>query len=127
MVCLDTNILIEILREDVDSTELEERLSNQNVCITSVTVFELWCGILLKRKDAERRAFEALLRSLDVLEMDAESAKISAEIYISSRKNGVEIPPLDAMIAGIVRRYGERLVTRDKHFSRIDGLEVVEY
>jgi len=127
MVCLDTNILIEILREDVDSTELEERLSNQNVCITSVTVFELWCGILLKGKDAERRALEALLRSLDVLEMDAESAKISAEIYISSKKDGVEIPPLDAMIAGIVRRHGERLATRDKHLSRIDGLEVVEY
>jgi predicted nucleic acid-binding protein len=125
MVCVDTNVLIDILRADVDTHELENRLDMQNPCVAMPTVFELWIGVLLsKRSEKEKRAVEALLRTLNVLEMGVEDAVRAAEIYVGLMKKGREIPPIDAMIAGVVIGYGEKLLTKDKHFKRVDGLKV---
>ncbi len=125
MICLDTNVLIDILREDVDTSETEEKLEGEDVCITSITLFELWCGVLMKGNEREIRSISAMADTFDVLNLDKEASMLSAEIYISSKKSGFEIPPLDALIAGIAKRYGVKLGTKDKHFNRIDGLEVV--
>ena len=65
-----------------------------------------------------------MANTFDVLNPDKEASRISAEIYISSKKNGFKIILLDALIAGIAKRYGVKLGTRDRHFSGIDGLEV---
>ena len=125
MVCIDTSILIDILREDKNTKELEEYLDRQNKCIASPTVFELWCGVLLSRRsEKEKEKVKGLLESLDVLEMDDESSIEAAEIYAELIKRGREIPPLDAMIAGIARRKGEKLITRDEHFRWVEGLNV---
>ena len=67
---------------------------------------------------------KGLLESLDVLEMDDESSIEAAEIYAELIKRGREVPPLDAMNAGIARRKGERLITRDEHFRWVEGLNV---
>ncbi len=125
MVCIDTSILIDVLREDKDTKELEEYIDRQSKCIASPTVFELWCGVLLSRRsEKEREKVRGLLESLDVLEMDEESSIEAAEIYAELVKRGREIPPLDAMIAGVARRRGEKLITADEHFKRIEGLNV---
>ncbi len=127
MICLDTNVLVDILRKDVDTSDLESRLEGEAICVTSVTIFELWHGVLLTRNKKEMETIETLERSVEVLEFDSKAARIAAEIYVESKKKRIEIPPLDALIAGIVKRYGVKLLTRDKHFSRIEGLEVVSY
>jgi len=125
MVCIDTSILIDILREDKNTKELEEYLDRQNKCIASPTIFELWCGVLLSRRsEKEKEKVKGLLESLDVLEMDEESSIEAAEIYAELIKRGREIPPLDAMIAGVARRRGEKLITRDEHLRWVEGLNV---
>ena len=53
-----------------------------------------------------------MANTFDVLNPDKEASKISAEIYISSKKNDFE-------------RYGVKLETKDRHFSGIDELEIV--
>jgi predicted nucleic acid-binding protein len=123
MVCLDTSILIDIMREDKDTKELEEYLDGQSLCIASPTAFELWCGALLS-SEKERTKVRGLIESFDVLEMDRECALEAAKIYAELVKRGRELPPLDAMIAGVAKRKGERLITRDEHFRWIDGLNV---
>ena len=125
MICLDTNVLIDILREDTDTSELEERLEKEDVCITAVTLFELWCGVLMRGSEREIRIISAIADAFDVLSLDKEASRLSAEIYVSSKRSGFEIPPLDALIAGIAKRHGVKLGTRDRQFSRVDGLEVV--
>jgi predicted nucleic acid-binding protein len=113
------------MRSDRDTEELEKYLNRQNLCITSPTVFEIWSGaVLSKRTGEEREKIRGLLEYLDVLEMDAESAMEGAEIYAGLVKEGREIPPIDAMIAGIVRNKGEKLITRNEHFRRVEGLSV---
>jgi len=125
MVCIDTSILIDILREDKNTKELEEYLDRQSRCIASPTVFELWCGALLSRRsEKEREKVMGLIESIEVLEMDTESALEAAKIYADLVREGREIPPLDAMIAGVARRKGERLITRDEHFGWVEELSV---
>jgi len=122
---IDTNILIDILRADRDTRELEEYLDRQEKCIASPTVFELWCGVLLgKISEEEREKIRGLIDTLEVLEFDKESALEAARIYSELVREGREIPPIDAMIAGIAVRNGEKIITRDRHFSWIRGLNV---
>jgi len=33
----------------------------------------------------------------------------------------------DVLIAGVCRHHGARIVTRDEHFGRVDGLDVLGY
>ena len=63
-----------------------------------------------------------MVNTFDVLNLDKEALRISAEIYISSKKNSFEIIPLDALIAGISKRYGVK--RKIGIFSGIDRLEV---
>ncbi|AKG92223.1 putative nucleic acid-binding protein, contains PIN domain [Geoglobus ahangari] len=126
MICLDTNILVDILREDVSSSDIESKIEGEEICITSISLFEIWHGIFLSgKRKKEIKVIEALEKSVEVLSFDSKAARLSAEIYTESKKKGFEIPPLDALIAGTAKRHGARLLTRDKHFTKIEGLEVV--
>ena len=125
MICLDTNILVDILREDFSSSDIESRIEGEEICITSISLFELWHGVFLSKRRSDLRVIEALEKSIEVLSLDSKAARISAEIYKESKKKGLEIPPLDTLIAGTAKRHGVKLLTKDKHFKRIEGLEVV--
>lgn len=66
-----------------------------------------------------------MLRSISLLPFDLESCAEAGRIAAELRERGEALDARDAMIAGIVRRNGETLVTRNiRHFSRIDGLKV---
>ena len=122
---IDTSILIDILRADKDTKELEKYLDRHEKCIASPTVFELWCGALLGRiSKKEREKIKGLIDSLEVLELDKESSLEAARIYSELVREGREIPPIDAMIAGIAVKRGKKVITRDKHFSWIKDLNV---
>ncbi len=41
MICLDTGVLIDILRKDVDTSDIEEKIEEEEICITAVTLLEL--------------------------------------------------------------------------------------
>jgi len=110
MICPDTNVLIDSLREDTDTFELEKKLEEESVCVTATTLFELLRSALMKG-NGRGGIISAMTNTFDVLNLDKEASKISAEIYISSKKNGF-------------KRYGVKLETKDWHFSGIDGLEV---
>ncbi len=68
-----------------------------------------------------------MLENIDILPFSFNSAKIAAEVESRLREKGLEINLIDILIASIAIEHGLRLVTRDKHFSRIEGLEVVNY
>lgn len=52
-----------------------------------------------------------------------ESLVIAAELLDA----GDRIKLGDALIAGVCRHNGARIVTRDHHFDRVDGLDVETY
>jgi tRNA(fMet)-specific endonuclease VapC len=65
-----------------------------------------------------------MLQSLLLLPLDLESCIVAGRIAAGLRGAGEGIDVRDALIAGVVIRHGETLVTRNlRHFNRIDGLK----
>jgi len=57
-----------------------------------------------------------------VLLCDDQTARQYAKISLQLRKKGRPIPQNDMWIAALAMQHGLTLVTRDAHFSHIDGL-----
>ncbi|MDO9325755.1 MAG: type II toxin-antitoxin system VapC family toxin [Methanoregula sp.] len=70
---------------------------------------------------------EKFLRFFPVLSFDAESAVIYADIASALSGSGRHISSFDELIAAIAIRHDEPLVTRDRHFSAIERLEIIPY
>lgn len=94
---------------------------------TSVSSAEFLYGA---RKSGKKKVYEIsekFLNYFPVLPFDAESAVIYADIASTLSGNGRHISTFDELIAAIALRHDEPLVTRYRHFSKIDGLELISY
>jgi predicted nucleic acid-binding protein len=134
MIILDTNVISEFMRE-IPSLAVVGWLDRQprtSVWTTSITVFEIRCGLLAmptgKRQGARIQAFEHLLRRAiqgRIAMFDDASAERAAELEAASIKAGRPRDARDTMIAGIVLANHATLATRNaKHFADIAKLVV---
>ena len=113
-ICLDSDILISLLRKDNPTKELLESLEG-NFCISAINYFELWFG----RKNSE--LISELLGWLEVLNLDEESSKIAADILRELKKDGELIDLKDLFIASIcIKNEAELLTNNKKHFQRLE-------
>ncbi len=128
MAVLETDFLIDLLRGEEHavekSKEIEER--GERKATTSISAAELLEGAYYIQEKYLVAAKE-LLHSLELLEFDLEAADRSGEIGAELTKKGRQIGIADTMIAGIVKRHGERLITRDEHYWKVRGLTVERY
>jgi tRNA(fMet)-specific endonuclease VapC len=78
--------------------------------------------------EEEKAWIFAVLESLPFLPLDVESSKAGGRIYEERKRVGSTIDPEDAMVAGIARVHGERMLTRNlRHFQGIEGVNVESY
>ena len=94
---------------------------------TAVSSAEFLYGAKKSGKKNVYDVSEKFLRFFPVLPFDAESAVIYAEVAHTLSGTGRHISTFDELIAAIAIRHDEPLVTRDRHFSAIDRLEVITY
>lgn len=130
MAIFDTSFIIDILRNREEALTLRKTLDNSETeyFVSSPTIMELWEGALLSRSPKnEKEKINDMLSSLNILPLDAESAKRAAEISRTLLDKGEIIELEDVMIAGIAMENGEMVVTSDTHFTRIPGLKVLKY
>ncbi len=130
MACLETSFLIDLLRGKREVAALKDQLyeSESSLAIAAPSITELWSGALLSNfPDVEKAKITELIQSLEILNLDEESAKEAGEIEAGLLRKGLAIQTEDIMIAGIARVHGEKLVTRDPHYARIPGLRVLKY
>ena len=130
MVCLDTDILIGLIRERKDAVAFLASLDkNERVTATLVSACELLEGAYLSNdvpKELDRvKKVSAVLKLLLPTASTAEKfGAISAEL----RKKGEPIGNFDVLIACIAMENNEALVTRNsRHFDRIKGLTVLTW
>jgi predicted nucleic acid-binding protein len=127
MKCLDTDLLIAILRGKKDSyhavIELDEEAKEAT---TAINAFELFFGAYKsERKKENIEEAKKLLERLEVIPMDTSAAERAGEISANLLARGEPIDFRDAMIAGLALEKGLTIVTRNKaHFNRIKDLEV---
>lgn len=95
-------------------------------CITPPAAAELLVGAYRIGGDQVRRTRD-LLDSLVWLEMDRESCEEAGKIGAELLSRGEAIGSADLLIAATSKRYGQRLLTRDRGFARVPGLAVESY
>ncbi len=127
MVCLDTSVLVALIRKDetaIDGLAAEAERGG-TVSTTSINICELYAGAYGSREPQKELArVEDLLLHLRILELDAAAAKRYGELANDATLRREPIGDIDLIIASIALEQNEKLVTRVKHFSRVPGLVV---
>ena len=125
MTIVDTCFLIDLMKGDPDAGEITKH--HNPLRTTSVSSAEFLYGAKKSGKKKVYDVSEKFLGFFPILSFDAESAIIYADIASSLSGSGRHISTFDELIAAIALRHDEPLVTRDRHFSAIDGLEIISY
>ena len=127
MKCLDTNVLIDVLRNKHNAERIISELDAEpRNATTTVNVLELFYGANHSENrvnNVEKVRF--LLQRLDVFPLTLRASELAGELMATLAEKGEIIEYRDAMIAGIVLETGATLVTRNKrHFARIPGIKL---
>lgn len=125
MVLVDTSMLIDLIKGNINAWKKVEKLEKQDIPIRipSPAVFELSAGSPPGLDDKRMKMIDRM-HAVPFTEEHAERAGI---IFRQLKEKGLEIGPLDTMIAGVAYVEKEPLLTRDKHFSRVEGIRLETY
>jgi tRNA(fMet)-specific endonuclease VapC len=129
-VCLDTDILVGLLKGEEEAIEVIGNLQSGGHALstTIVTAYELLKGSAISdRSDENLVKVRTLLSSVRILALDLESCEEGSRIYSRLRKKGQTIGEFDVLIAATVISNEESLVSRDNHFSLIENLNVQKW
>ena|SRR3989344_7792648 len=121
MAVLDTSVAIHILKDVELGKFILENFKAELTSTTSITLNEVLIGT--REKDLQKVI--EFFTNFEVLPFDEKAAHKSAEIEKELNKEGSPIEKLDVLIASICINKGLSLITTDKHFLRIKGLNVI--
>ena len=100
----------------------------EEVWLSVITLGELLAGFAQgsRRLENEERLNVLLnLQGVGVLTPDMETARRYAEIQLSLRRQGTQIPTNDVWIAALALQYDLTLDSLDQHFRHVPGLKLV--
>jgi tRNA(fMet)-specific endonuclease VapC len=128
-VVLDTDILIDLLRNKKEAGALISEMEKKGVQFftTAVNAHELFYGAHKStHKKESLLATRRLLRRIPILHLTLRSAQKSGRILAELEAKGQSTGIADVLVAAIALTRGYGLATRNgRHFRRIDGLNVV--
>ncbi len=123
---LDTNAISALSAQDDALLKVLER--ENDLCVTVVNAAEFFYGVQnSKRKDVLTRWFSEFLDSVRILDLDRDVFPFYNVIRTELKRAGTPIPTNDLWTASLARLYGMKVVSRDRHFDRVRGLERVEW
>jgi len=131
MIGLDTDFIIDFLRNKKEAVDLADNFRNEMIATTQINFFEILTG--LYRKEAlrirEEKSTMDFFNNLNVLDLDRNGTVKSAEIAGNLMLKGSMIEPNDCLIAGILLANGcNTIITRNiRHYSKIKGLKIQSY
>jgi tRNA(fMet)-specific endonuclease VapC len=126
MVCLDTSVLVALIRKDPAAIEglRAEADGGGVVSTTVVSLCELYSGAY-GSKDPQKELIRVrdLISNLRLLELNEGAARRYGELANDATLKREPIGDFDLIIASIALEQDEKLATRNiKHFSRVPGL-----
>lgn len=132
MICLDTNVLIEVLNDrnaDVVA-RFDKTVPFGDLALPAIVLFELEYGLAksARRKLTEARLVTLLGLPIEILPFDAADAGEAADIRATLARAGTPIGPYDVLIAAQARRRRATLVTANtREFARVPGLLIEDW
>ena len=121
---LATNALSALAAKDAG---LIERISNApRLCVTLISLGEYAYGISgcsASRKRQLQHWLDAFLERAEVLLPNRNTVEPYAAVRAQLKAAGTPIPANDCWIAALARQHGLSLVSKDRHFDRVDGID----
>jgi len=133
MACLDTTVLIDLLRPrraSVVTAAIEPLLrAGATLCTTRINAAELYVGVERARDSkVEGKSVAELLSRLVMLEFNESAARQFGRFTAHLQQIGRPAGDMDVLIASIAMTHGLPLVTRNpNHFTDLPGVQVVSY
>lgn len=120
---LDTNIIIAIFAGE--ESVAQELLEAEEVFVPSIVLGELYFGAGKSARAEDNIArIDEFAADSAVLVCDAVTARRYGAIKHQLKEQGTPIPENDVRIAALTMQYRLTLVTRDRHFGAVEGLQV---
>lgn len=123
---LDTNIVIGIFA--ADSSILRKLKSEPQIFLPNIVLGELYYGAMLSAQSKQNiQRIEEFSLKCTVMNCDADTSLIYGKVKSLLKTAGRPIPENDIWIAALVMQHKMKLVTRDRHFDFIAGLDKEEW
>jgi len=122
MVLCDTDVFIELFKGNKDVYERIKSIGISEICLSSITVMELYYGALNKKELAKIKTF---LSSFEIVQLERKISEKSIELIENyAKSHNLEIP--DSLIASTAMINDLRLFTYNrKDFKYIVGLVII--
>lgn len=127
IAAFDTSILIDIQRNYQPTLNALRKLVYPDAnpaYLPFTSYFEFYEGILEKSPKNFKKSY-AFLQKFPTLHPTKQTAEILATLKKNNKKNGVDIPISDLLIAAQVKEHNLLLVTKDKDFKQIDDIKCI--
>ena len=119
---LDTNAISALSAQDESLLYVLER--ENDLCVTVVNAAEYSYGLQSsKRRNVLARWFSEFLDSVRILDLDRDVFPHYHLIRTEFKRAGNPIPTNDLWTASLARLHGMKVVSRDRLFDRVQGLE----
>jgi predicted nucleic acid-binding protein len=125
-VILDTNALSAVADGDPALEPLLQRPSELSLPVIVLGEYRYGIWQSTERKHYEQWLMESL-PNYRILDVDEETAVHYASVRAETKSAGTPIPSNDVWIAALCRQYGLPLLSRDKHFDSVTGLQRIAW
>ena len=130
MNCLDSSFVVDFLDPEAEhhgpATEWMRERSDEPLATPAICAFEVLRGAARAGDDRFDRAV-GFLRTLDVLEFGLAGAIAAGDLDGQLHADGSPLGARDTLVASPAREHGYTLVTRDRDFESVPGLDVELY
>ena len=128
-IIIDTDILIELLRNNKETVAFITTLEEKKIVLTTTVInaFELHYGAHKSRQTQKNlQATKKLLSRLVILPLTPRSAQKAGHIYAKLETKGQPIGLRDTLIGAIALTREFSITTHNKeHFKKIDNLKII--
>jgi tRNA(fMet)-specific endonuclease VapC len=123
---LDTDICIYAMKQRPEKViQALRKNESKGICLSSITVAELWFGVTKSGSRKNHLALEDFLLPFEIISFDQKAAKVYGKVRQRLEINGTPIGPLDTQIAAHALALNLTLVTNNvNEFKRVDGLKI---
>ena len=129
-VILDTGVIISGERGSFDLERWIQSQPGEKFEVAAITVAELWHGVeraTAPHRTKRRLYIETVLAPLEIVPYTEETAREHARLWAKLELSGRMIGDYDLIIAATALERGNAVATfNTRHFTAIDGLEVIE-
>lgn len=125
--CLDTDVIIEFFRGNPKvAAKVKEVTSREQVCITHITLCELYKGAYLSdNPEKELERIQKLISSCNIVNLSLKSCDQFGKLSAELKKQGKPINDADLIIGSVALVNNMILVTNNtKHFELIKELKI---